>query len=228
MLFTGRLWQLVDSRVVDMQTETASTEFDLDELLLTRNILLAHPLAGKVAPADVIGHVRRYSSVTHWEELVCAVINTKAAQLMGIVSIRQPDGYSGIFRRHGSIEYVRFFIDWGEYTGFQSAGVAHFKVFDSAAKGADTSRFPLYHLVATDFDIDRYWESVLSGMQPKVRAVLSWNQLPESDVAFTPVFGNQVDSRICIDSDKILMNLFEHPKQHVGCAKYVPNYGNVC
>ena len=96
-----------------MQTETASTEFDFDELLLTRSILLAHPLAGKVAPGDVIHNVHRYSSVTHWEELVCAVINPKAAQLMAIVSIRQPDGYSGIFRRHGSVEYIRFFIDWG-------------------------------------------------------------------------------------------------------------------
>ena len=211
-----------------MQTETTSTESGFDELLLTRSILLSHPLAGKVAPGDVLRHVRRYSSVTHWEELVCAVINPKAAQLMAIVSIRQPDGYSGIYRRHGSVEYVRFFIDWGEYAGFQSAGLAHFKVFDSAAKGSDKSRFPVYHLVTTDLDIDRYWESVLDGMQPKVRAVLSWNQLPEADVAFTPVFGNQVDSKICIDSDKVLMNLFEHPKRHEGCAKFAPGYGSVC
>ncbi|MCU7924105.1 MAG: hypothetical protein KZQ88_15555 [Candidatus Thiodiazotropha sp. (ex Dulcina madagascariensis)] len=201
------------------QSKKAAANHGIHELVLTRSVLLAHLFAGKNAPGDVIRLARRYTSVTHWEELMCAVINPKASRLMAIVSIRQLDGYSGILRRHGSIEYVRFFIDWGDGEGFRAVGLTHFKVCD-AAEGADKSRYPLYHLVSAEFDADRYWESILCGIQPKVRAVLSWNQVPEMDIAFTPVFGNQVDSQICIDTEKELMNLFQHPVriEESGCS----------
>lgn len=216
--------RLEENEMKNMQSDTTSVDYNYHELLLTRSVLLAHPFAGKVAPGDVIMHARRYSSVTHWEELLCAAINPKASSLVAIVSVHLPDGYSGILRSLGSIEYVRFFIDWVDGEGFQAVGLTHFKVCD-AHLGSDKSRFPYYHVVSTQFDADRYWDSVLSGIKPTVRAVLSWNQLPEMDFSFTPVFGNHIDSRICIDSEKDLLDMIEDSTMDEGKANMIANYG---
>ncbi|MGD9171713.1 MAG: hypothetical protein PVI97_16950, partial [Candidatus Thiodiazotropha sp.] len=67
---------------------------------------------------------------------------------------------------------------------------------------------PSYHLVSCGFEADRYRRLIRSGVEPKVRAVLSWNHVPEMDVDFTPIFGNQVDSQISIDSSVELTSLF--------------------
>ncbi|MES9972563.1 MAG: hypothetical protein ABW092_21210 [Candidatus Thiodiazotropha sp.] len=182
-------------------------ENSLNELVLTRNILLAHLFAGKLAPSEVLRFARRYSNVTHWEELLCAVFNPNASRLMAVVSIRQLDGYSGILRRHGSVEYVRFFVDWGNTFGLQPVGLGHFKVCDAIEEGIKR-KLPTYHLVSCRFEAERYRHAIGHGVQPKLRAVLSWNQVPDIDVEFTPVFGNQVDSHISIDSVDELTTLF--------------------
>lgn len=182
-------------------------ENSLNELVLTRNILLAHLFANKLSPSEVLRFARRYSNVTHWEELLCAVFNPNASRLMAVISIRQLDGYSGVLRRHGSVEYVRFFVDWGDTHGLQAVGLNHFKVCDAIEEGVKRS-LPTYHLVSCGFEAERYRQAIRHGFQPKLRAVLSWNQVPDIDVEFTPVFGNQVDSHISIDSIDELTSLF--------------------
>jgi hypothetical protein len=182
-------------------------ESSLNELVLTRNILLAHLYTGELAPSEVLQVAKRYSTVTHWEELLCAVFNPNASQLTAVVTIRQADGYSGILRRHGSIEYVRFFIDWGDGDGMQAIGMSHFIVRDAIDEGMKRES-PAYHLVSCDFEAGRYRFLTRQGIEPKLRAVLSWNHVPEMDRDFTPVFGNQVDSKIRIDSSVELTSLF--------------------
>lgn len=190
-----------------IEPNDACGENSLNELILTRNVLLANLFAGKLAPREVLRVARRYSTVTHWEELLCVAFNPTDSRLMAVVSIRQSDGYSGILRRHGSIEYVRFFIDWGDGEGLQTAGLSHFKVCDAIDEGIKR-QLPVYHLVSCGFEIARYRRAIRHGAQPKVRAVLSWNQVPGQDAEFIPVFGNQVDSQISIDSDQELTSLF--------------------
>ena len=190
-----------------VETDEASEENSLNELVLTRNILLAHLFAGKLSPNEVLRFAKRYSTVTHWEELLCAVFHPNAGRLMAVVSIRQSDGYSGILRRHGSLEYVRFFVDWGNAYGLQAVGLSHFKVCDAIEEGVKR-RLPSYHLVSCAFEAARFRHAIRRGIQPKMRAVLSWNHVPDLDVGFTPVFGNHVDSQISIDSDDELTSLF--------------------
>lgn len=190
-----------------MGTEKASKEHSLNELVLTRNILLAHLFAAKLAPSEVLRYARRYSSITHWEEILCAAFNPNSSRLMAVVSIHQSDGYSGVLRRHGSIEYVRFFIDWCDGKGQQPVGLSHFKVCDAVDEGANR-QLPIYHLVSCGFEGERYRRLQKKGVQPKVRAVLSWNHVPDIDIDFTPMFGNQVDSQISIDSQQELISLF--------------------
>ncbi|MCG7982272.1 MAG: hypothetical protein JAY90_05890 [Candidatus Thiodiazotropha lotti] len=185
-------------------------EAGADELILARSILLANMFSGKVPPEDILRCVRRYSEVTHWEEVLCAAIYPKAGKLIAIVSRRQPEGYSGILRRHGSVQYVRFFIDWGDQSGFQALGLSHFKVCDATPDESE-DQFPVCHLVSLGFNADRYWESLMQGYRPVVRAVLSWNQVPELDPEFVPVFGNRIDSQIQVESEKELLFHFKMP-----------------
>ncbi|MEJ2591344.1 MAG: hypothetical protein P8178_08085 [Candidatus Thiodiazotropha sp.] len=192
-----------------IQLATASDEYGFHRLALTRGVLLEHLFASQVAPQDVLQQARGYNAVTHWEELLCAVINPEAGRLMAVVTIHQPDGYSGIFRRHGSIEYVRFFLDWEDGEGCQPVSLAHFRVSDVTCDDGETQR-PRYWLVSTSFDRERYWGSLLNGTRPRVKAVLSWNQVPGLDHSFTPLFGNSVESRVCVDSEVELMGLFRH------------------
>lgn len=190
----------------------------LDELILARSVLLDHLPAGRVPPGDVLRIVHRYSEVTFWEKLLCAAINPRAGKLIAVVSRHRADGYSGILRRHGSIQYIRFFIDWGDPQGFKALGLTHFKVCD-AAQDENHDQYPLCHLVSIDFNADRYWDSVMQGFRPKIRVVLSWNQVPELDPKYIPVFGNRVDSQIRVESDKELMLHFNMPvtdKQRAG------------
>lgn len=191
----------------DMEHGTACNGYILNELLLTRNILLAHLFAGNVAPEHVLRLARRYATVTHWEELICAMFNLSSSRLMAVVGIHQAEGYSGILGRHGSKEFVRFYIDWLDGNGMQAVGLSHFKVHDALGKGRQ-SQLPSYHLVSCGFDAGRYRNLVRRGVQPRLRAVLSWNHVPDSDVDYEPVFGNRVDSQISIDSDEELTSLF--------------------
>jgi hypothetical protein len=180
------------------------------ELILARSILLANMLPGNAPSADILRCVQRYSEVTLWEELLCAAIFPKAEKLIAIVSQRQAEGYSGILRRHGSVQYVRFFIDWGDQNGFHALGLSHFKVCDAAPDEAE-ERYPVCHLVSTKFNADRYWDALMQGYQPVVRAVLSWNRVPELDADFLPVFGNRIDSTIRVESEKELLFHFNMP-----------------
>ncbi len=186
-----------------------------DELILARSILLANLLSGKVPPENILRCVRRYSEVTYWEEVLCAAIFPKAGKLIAIVSRCRPEGYSGILRRHGSVQYVRFFVDWGDRKGFQALGLGYFKVRDAAPDESE-DRFPVCHLVSTGFNADRYWGSLMQGYRPVVRAVLSWNQVPGLDADFVPVFGNRIDSQIQVESEKELLLHFRMP---IGAAQ---------
>jgi hypothetical protein len=190
-----------------MDRDAACSEDCLNELQLTRNILLAHILAGNVAPKQIVRFAKRYEAVTHWEELLCAVFSPNSSRVMAVVSIRQKEGYSGILRRHGSIEFVRFFIDWLDGSGMQEIGLSHFKVCD-AVDNELRPRVPSYHFLSCGFEAGRYSDLVRRGIQPQVRAVLSWNYVPEIDVEFMPVFGNRVDSLISVESDDELTSLF--------------------
>ncbi|MCU7853558.1 MAG: hypothetical protein KZQ80_15240 [Candidatus Thiodiazotropha sp. (ex Monitilora ramsayi)] len=193
---------------MNTQSPEISTEPPvLETLIQTRSVFLDHLLVGQIAPGEALKNTAGHAEVTYWEELLCAVINPDAGRLMAVVDIHQPSGYSGLLRRHGSIEYVRFFIDWGAGEGYESVSLTHFKVSD-LPPDMEKRQYPIRQTVSVRFDENRYWGCVLDGIQPKVRAVLSWNQVPEIHPSFTPLFGNAVESRICVKSEEEMKLLF--------------------
>jgi hypothetical protein len=180
------------------------------ELLLTRNVLLSQPHDERTMPWDVVRYAQRHSEVTHWEALLCAAFLPKADKLVAVVSRRQSEGYSGLLRQQGSLEYVRFFVDWDDDACHQSSGLCQFRVRDVEQIGPDQP-VPACHLVSVPFEGKRYQDARTQGRLPKVRAILSWNQLPGPDGDFRPVFGNRIDSQISVDSEHALLAHFEIP-----------------
>jgi hypothetical protein len=180
------------------------------ELQLTRSLLLEQVQKGGTLQGAALRNTRKFSCVTHWEELRCVAINTKSEHLMAVVSIRQPEGYSSVVNNHNSSEYIRFFIDWGRGEAYQPVGLVHFEVGDASSGGSEPIQLPYQQLVTTRFDVDRYWDSVLDGIQPKVCAVLSWNLKPPKEAGFRPVFGNVIESRIRTESIRDVLALYEH------------------
>ncbi len=170
-----------------------------EDLAQLRGVFLDHLLAGQMVPAQKLDNTAGHSEITYWEELLCVAFNPDSDRVMAVVEVRQTDGYSGMLRRHGSIEYVRFFIDWGKGEGFEPISLSHFKVSDKSAS-VEADAEPLIMTLSAAFDADRYWGCILDGIEPKVRAVLSWNQVPEIDASYTPLFGNVIDSVIRVKS----------------------------
>ncbi len=187
-----------------MMTQTSTLGGDYDHLELTRGALLQHIASSQIVPDHLMQHARRYQMVTQWEELLCATFDPERGWVRALVMIHRPEGYSGLYRRHGSIEYVRFFLDWQDGAGYQPISLAHFKVCDQPQNLAEPDS-PRYRRLSAPFDRDRYWGCVMSGLHPKVKAVLSWHQVPELDPDFIPLFGNAIESQICDDAEHPLI-----------------------
>jgi hypothetical protein len=189
-----------------MNEDNIQEEKNLDQLALTRDALLQHIAASQIAPDHLLQQANRYQGVTEWEELLLAAMDPEVGWLRAFVAIHRPMGYSGLYRRHGSIEYVRFFIDWQDGTGYRPVGLAHFKVCDRSDDPDDQLQ-PWVRRLSVPFDGERYWGCVLDGLRPQVKAVLSWHQVPELDAGYVPMFGNAIESRICAEHGESLSEL---------------------
>ena len=190
----------------EMNNTTQQDQQNQDQLALTRDALLQHIAASQIAPDHLQQQASRFQRVTEWEELLLAAMDPEEGWLRAFVAIHRPEGYSGLYRRHGSIEYVRFFIDWQDGTGYRPIGLAHFKVCDQADEPERATQ-PRIRRLSVPFDAGRYWGCVLDGLRPQVKAVLSWHRVPELDEDYVPIFGNAIESRICAENDESLSEL---------------------
>lgn len=162
---------------------------ELEKLHVIRKGLLASAVYNKAALKEIKGNV-------HWEELTCVGYNPDLAHLEAVVSIKQSSGYSGGLCSKGSPEYVRFFVDWG--SGFQDVGLTSFQAHDISDLPPGPQH-PLQYMVYLELQDDKHKKRCSSPVLPKVRAVLSWNQIPSLNPNATPYFGNALDANIQIE-----------------------------
>lgn len=132
-------------------------------------------------------------NITIWEEVTCVGFHPRLSLLEAVVSIKQPTGYSGGLCSAGSNEYVRFFVDYG--SGFEDAGVTSFRVHD-IPDSPPGPQHPIQYLVQMPLDDASHRRRCYSPVIPKVRAVLSWNQIPSLNPNDLPHFGNRIDAFI--------------------------------
>lgn len=141
----------------------------------------------------------KQTGITHWEELTCVGFNPELSQLEGVVVIKQSIGYSGGICDDGSFEYVRFFMDWGDGSGFQDVGLTSFKAYDISSSPPGPQH-PLHYMVYMNVDAAQYQKCCHKEVLPRVRAVLSWNEIPSLDPEQEPHYGNTMDVDIQIDA----------------------------
>ncbi len=139
---------------------------------------------------------------TYWEELTCVGFNPQSAQLEAVISLKRATGYNGSLCTNGSTEYVRFFIDWGNGAGYQDVGLGSFKAHDISNLPAGPQH-PLKYMVYLNLDDNNYRKCCDTPVIPKVKAVLSWNQIPSLNPDDMPQFGNSLEVDIQIEPSDI-------------------------
>lgn len=134
---------------------------------------------------------------TTFEELTCVAFNPELSLLEATVQIKLPSGYRGDLCHAGSIEFIRFYVDYG--AGWQDAGVASFKAHDipNARDCNKDPNKPLTYAVALPHDPTR--GPCDKPTMPEVRAILSWEHMPPPGTPnWVQVWGNTVDRHVFV------------------------------
>lgn len=154
---------------------------------------------------------------TTYEELSCIGLDpssTTPDALIGTIRIKRPDGYLGGLCDAGSIEYVGFWIDWGDGT-WQWAGTAQVRVHDISHIPREGLSYAVYQPV----HLEEHRRPCTQGpATARVRAILSWNQAPPpANPDYVPRWGNRLETRIHI-----------YPGTAAVTGDYTPYMQNLC
>jgi hypothetical protein len=136
-------------------------------------------------------------SDTKYEEIGCVAYSPELDRLEATIVIKQQAGYSGGPCGVGSVEHVRFFVDFG--SGWVDAGLAGTRVYDLPTRRdcAGDPDHPYVHVVGVVLTPLRRF--CFSPVLPKVRAILSWQDVPTAgDPNYTPIWGEVQDDHIQI------------------------------
>jgi hypothetical protein len=136
-----------------------------------------------------------------FEELNCIGLQPKATldQLVGVLKIKKPQGYSGGLCTKGSLEYVRFYLDFG--TGWQDMGVTSVQVHDMTILPKDGLNYAVFLPV----DLSKYRKPCKQGpVYVKMRAILSWSSPPPVNTPdFRPLWGNVENTMVMLTPGKV-------------------------
>jgi hypothetical protein len=93
-----------------------------------RQLLARNPNYFGNLPNSPFQPVKTIASNTTYEQITCVGYNPDRSQLEATVQIKRPTGYGGDLCTDGTIEYVRFFLDYG--AGWEDQGIMGFNVHD--------------------------------------------------------------------------------------------------
>jgi hypothetical protein len=144
--------------------------------------------------------VKKIVADTSYEQLTCVGFNPRTSFLEATIAVKRPTGYGGDLCEAGSIEYVRFFLDYG--SGWEDVGLAGVQVHDIPNQNdcAGQPEKPLTYVAS--LRIDAHSECCKHPVLPRVRAILSWQWMPPagaSNVNWKPVWGNDLETEIQIE-----------------------------
>lgn len=128
---------------------------------------------------------------TYYEELNCVSFNPQRNELSAIIEVKKTSGYSGGSCTNGSIEYVRFYVDYNNDGNWIDEGAVNFIAHDLPFKESLCYAITLKINPRIRNCCDR------KPVIPLVRAVLSWNNEPPlNQPGWLPVWGNRLEARI--------------------------------
>lgn len=161
----------------------------LPKMLLALN--LSELVTSGIDLSKVIAQLAETDGDTSFEELGCIGYDPVEDALVGVLTVKRPNGYSGGRCTTGSTEYVAFWVDWG--SGLEYAGTATVNVHDDAVPAGGV-RYAVYLPLSTY----AHRRACADGaVEPKVRATLSWEYAPPtSDPDWVPTWGNREETHI--------------------------------
>ena len=147
------------------------------------------------------GHssIKKMSKKKKYEEISCVGFNPDTNILTATVQIKLPYGYSGNQCAAGTMEHIRFYIDYGGDDGWEDLGLGGVKVWDlpNDKDCAKKLNKPLSYVISIEIDSKKKYcnHQVL----PRIRAILSWDVIPPDDNPnWIPIWGNVVEQDIQI------------------------------
>ena len=148
--------------------------------------------------ADVIGKLLVPDGSTIYEELDCIGLRPigMSDELVGVLRVKQQNGYSGGPCTDGSREYVTFWADFNNNGTFETClGTASVQVFD-----LDVPPDGLEYSVHLPVDLNPYRRPCGEGPRVvPIRAILSWNEVPDcGNPSWVPTWGNREETLILI------------------------------
>ncbi len=147
------------------------------------------------------------SGNTTYEELMCVSYQPSLKLLHATVHVKLANGFMGELCGDGSMEYVQFYIDYGEGVGWEDIGYAAFNTHDipNFTDCEDGPDKPLSYVVTLPLDPDT--NCCNKPVLPKIRAILSWES-PPTGPTDPIVWGNGLDRHIQIKPYGFCMNAF--------------------
>ncbi|WGD33892.1 hypothetical protein [Olleya sp. YS] len=146
---------------------------------------------------------------TTYESLGCVGYNPTFKQLTATINIKRATGYSGGLCTNGSFEYVRFYMDYQDGNGWEDMGYVGVNVHDIPTEKdcSNTNEKPINYTVRLNINPKKKFCSTPN--LPIVRAVLSWNSVPEPNdpdlTAGTYVWSDKKDVQVQIEPLKFFI-----------------------
>ncbi|HMK60926.1 MAG TPA: hypothetical protein VK452_07250 [Dissulfurispiraceae bacterium] len=146
--------------------------------------------------AGIIAKLLQTDGDTSYEQLGCIGYDPNREALVGALTVKLSGGYSGGLCTAGSQEYVAFWIDWLDGSGWNYAGTASVNVHDISHLPAGGVHYAVYLPV----NVSGHHKPCTQGaVTPRVRAILSWaTPPPPTNPNYVPVWGNRLETRISV------------------------------
>jgi hypothetical protein len=139
--------------------------------------------------AKIMATIIKPNYNTTYEELKCVGLNRDTSVLNATFNVKKTAGYSGGLCSKGSREYVAFYMDFGSgwvYMGTSSVGVHDITPLPGGGISYD---------VELPVNLAPYQKQSCKDVYlARVKAILSWNQLPPINPNWVPVWGNAIQA----------------------------------
>jgi hypothetical protein len=150
-------------------------------------------ITNEIDIAAIVAALAKADGNTSYEELGCIGYDAGEDALVGVLTVKKPNGYSGGPCTAGSTEYVGFWVDWGSGAGFQYVGTSGVRVHDVSVPTGGL-RYAVYQPIPTT----AHRRDCIDGpVQPTIRAILSWEVAPPpGNPNYVPTWGNRQQTTI--------------------------------
>lgn len=172
---------------------------NFDEGPLGASMMLHQGLIDQIAELKIdigaiLGQLAKVNGDTSYEELSCVGYDPNNDALIGVIKVKKSAGYSGSLCTPGSREYVAFWVDWGDGSGWTYEGTSSVKVHDIAS----VPKAGLFYAVFEALGSAKRRKHCIKGpVTAKVRAILSWQAVPPAgNPNYVPTWGNRMETTI--------------------------------